>query len=126
MRTVLDARERAYGLARAALKRRATNVVILDVRKLTSICDYFVLCTGRSTIHVGAVADEMVEALSEHGVQPGHIEGRREARWVLLDYLSVVAHVFTQEAREYYGLERLWADAPREEITDNAPLSQEK
>lgn len=121
----MEARERALALARAALKRRATDVVILDLRKLTPICDYFVICTGRSTIHVGAVADEMAEALSEHGVQPGHIEGRKEGRWVLLDYLSVVAHVFTQEAREYYGLERLWADAPREEITDDSPQPQE-
>lgn len=122
----MDARERAYALARAALKRRAMNVVILDVRKLTPICDYFVICTGRSTIHVGAVADEMTEALSEHGVQPGHVEGRKEGRWVLLDYLSVVAHVFTQEARDYYGLERLWADASREEITDDSPQPQER
>ena len=121
MRTLLDARERAYALARAAIKRRATNVVILDVRKLTPICDYFVLCTGRSAVHVGAVADEMVEELLEQGVRPGHVEGRREGRWVLLDYLSVVAHVFTQEAREYYALERLWADAPREEVTDGGP-----
>lgn len=89
---------------------------MLDLRSLTSVCDYFVLCTGRSTVHVKAIADEIVNRMAEQGVKVGHVEGLSEGRWVLLDFLSVVAHVFTAEAREYYQLEQLWWDAPREEV----------
>lgn len=115
----MESSERARAIAEAALHRRGSDVLILDMRELTPMCDYFVLCTGRSSVHVGAVAAEIVDQMKQRGVNPGHVEGRREGRWVLLDYLSVVAHVFTEEAREYYGLERLWADAPRERVEDS-------
>jgi ribosome-associated protein len=112
----LTIEEKAHAIAEAAAHRRAADIIILDLRALTSICDYFVICTGRSPVHVKAVADEIARTMAEGGSKPGHIEGLSEGRWVLLDFLSVVAHVFTGEAREYYQLEQLWWDAPREEV----------
>ncbi|MBC7287980.1 MAG: ribosome silencing factor [Armatimonadetes bacterium] len=111
-------KELAAAIARAALRRRAENVVILDMRSLIPLCDYFLICSGRSAIHVQAIAEEIVQRLEEQGVEVGHVEGLPEARWVLLDYLDVVAHVFTPEARDYYALEQLWADAPAEKIEE--------
>ena len=102
------------------MRRKAEDVVILDMRNLMPLCDYFVICSGRSTTHVQAIAEEIVERMEEQGVRVGHVEGLPEARWVLLDYLDVVAHVFTPEAREYYALEQLWADAPAEWIDEEA------
>jgi ribosome-associated protein len=112
----LTIEERAHAIAEAAAHRRAQDILLLDLRSLTSVCDHFVLCTGRSTVHVKAIADEIVDRMAEQGVKVGHVEGLAEGRWVLLDFLSVVAHVFTAEAREYYQLEQLWWDAPREEL----------
>ena len=107
-------KELARAIAEAALRRKAEDVVTLDMRNLMPLCDYFVICSGRSTTHVQAIAEEIIERMEEQGVRVGHVEGLPEARWVLLDYLDVVAHVFTPEAREYYALEQLWADAPAE------------
>ena len=84
---------------------------MLRVNELTSIADYFVICTGRSDRQVGAVASGIVDSLRDDGIRPLAIEGEQAARWVLLDYGSVIVHVFAPEEREYYGLERLWAAA---------------
>jgi ribosome-associated protein len=117
----LEPHERALAIARAAIERRAADVLILDMRDLTAICDFFVLCTGRSPVHVQAIAEQIQDFLKAQGGRAGHVEGRAEGRWVLLDCLSVVVHVFTEEAREYYGLEKLWGDAPSQVVADEAP-----
>lgn len=116
----MQPKERAHAIAQAALRRRAERVVILDMSEMTPMCDFFVICSGRSEIHVQAIADEIRERLDEQGVVPAHVEGLPEGRWVLMDYLSVVVHLFSPEAREHYGLEYLWGDAPREEVEDEA------
>lgn len=99
--------------ARAALDRRANNVVVLDLTGLSSFTDFFVICSGNSDTHVEGIADIIEEKLDEHGVKLWHREGERKASWILLDYIDVMVHVFTEDTRDFYSLERLWGDAPR-------------
>jgi ribosome-associated protein len=99
----MESKELAIRLARALDAKKAVNVHILAVEDLTTVTEYFVIATGMSTTHVGALADEAVKVL--------RTEGHDGKRWVLLDYGSVIVHVFTQEAHDYYDLEHLWADA---------------
>lgn len=103
--------------AEEALSKKAGNVVILCLRDLSPMTDYFVICDGSSDIHVRAIADHICEVLKERGVTPWHVEGREHAHWILIDYIDVVVHVFLEEPRLFYGLERLWGDAPTEVIS---------
>ena len=105
--------DHALTAAEGADEARALYIVILDLRALTAICDYFVICHGRSPIHVRSVADEIEEAMQQRQLARHHREGRAQATWIVLDYLDVVVHVFTEETRNFYALERLWGDAPR-------------
>jgi ribosome-associated protein len=98
--------------ARAALAKQAADLVVLDVQRVSSIADYFLLCSGKSATHVQTITDAIRDALREHGVRPRHAEGVAESGWVLLDYGDVLMHVFLEETRAYYALERLWGDAP--------------
>ena len=109
--------------ARAALDRRANNVVVLDLRGLSSVADFFVICSGNSVTHVEGIANIVEEKLDEHNVKLWHREGRRGASWILLDYIDVIVHVFTEDAREFYGLERLWGDAPKTIYDEEADQS---
>jgi len=99
--------------AEGANEARALDIVVLDLRALTAVCDYFVICHGRSSIHTRSVADEIEEAMERRQLARHHREGRAQATWIVLDYIDVVVHVFTEEARNFYALERLWGDAPR-------------
>jgi ribosome-associated protein len=96
----------------ALLDRKAVDPVILDLRGLTAATDYFVIVSGTSAAHVRGMADHLVTALAPAGVEPHHVEGLAQGRWVLLDYVDFVVHVFHPELREFYQLERLWGDAP--------------
>ena len=107
----MESRELAIRLARALDAKKAFNIHILEVEDLTTVTEYFVIATGNSTTHVGALADEAEFQLGREGVQVLRTEGQDCKRWVLLDYGSVIVHVFTQEAHDYYDLEHLWADA---------------
>lgn len=107
-----ESRELAIAAARAASSKQGRDVAVLDVRNLIVITDYFVIASGSSDRQVRTMAQEMEKALRERGVKPVRREGQREGRWVLLDFVDFVAHVFHDEEREYYGLERLWQDAP--------------
>ena len=98
--------------ARAALDKRATDLVVLDVRSVSSVADYFLICSGKSTTHVETVADAIREELKAEGIRPLHAEGVAESGWILLDYGDVLMHVFLEDTRAYYALERLWGDAP--------------
>ena len=98
--------------ARAAAEKQARDVAVLEVKDLIAITDYFVICSGANDRQVKTIAEEVERALREHGVKPVRREGEREGRWVLLDFVDLVAHVFNEQDREYYGLDRLWADAP--------------
>lgn len=118
-----ESRRVAVVAARAAASKQARDVAILDVRDLIGITDYFVIVSGTTDRQVRAVAEEIERALKGRGVRPVRREGQREGRWVLLDFVDFVTHVFHVEEREYYGLERLWADAPSVEWEERAVQS---
>ena len=97
--------------ARAALDRKAIDLVVLDVQGLSSVTDFFVVCSGRSTTHVASIAGAVRVAMKAE-VRLLHAEGAPESGWMLLDYGDVLVHVFLEATRVYYALERLWGDAP--------------
>jgi ribosome-associated protein len=99
--------------ARAADSKKAFEILVLDLRKLTTICDYFVICSGSNSTQVGAIADSVGQDLAKAGIHPSHVEGQAGATWVLMDYGDVVVHVFEEQTRAYYRLEKLWGEAPR-------------
>lgn len=110
---MLNSLEAAQLCAEAADDKKASNILILDLRGLTYITDYFVICSGGNITQVGAIADNVGQVLAKAGIRPSHVEGASEASWVLMDYGDVVVHVFEEQARIYYSLEKLWGDAPR-------------
>lgn len=107
----MTAREKAVLIAGILDEKKAQDVKVLDIAKLTSIGDYFVIASGTSVPQVKALCDEVDEKLSAAGEEPRRREGYQTAAWVLLDYYDVVVHLFLKDTREFYGLERLWADA---------------
>ena len=98
---------------RAALGRKVKNLVLLDVRGLSSIADFFIICSGRSNRQVSAIADFIQTDLKSEGIRPLSVEGKKEGHWVLLDYGHVILHVFYDPMRDFYDLESLWIDAQR-------------
>ncbi len=110
-RTTIDALSIARTACEAAEARKAVDVLLLDVRELTIIADYFVIAAGTSGIHVKAIVDAISEELEDRGVLPQHREGTPEAGWMILDYADTVVHVFHVREREYYDLERLYRGA---------------
>ncbi len=107
----------ARRIAELAQEKLAADVVILDMRPVCSYTDFFVVCTGQNPRQTKAIYDEVRERLKhDDGLLPRSVAGEREARWILADYLDVVLHVFTPEAREYYRLEELWGDVPSVEV----------
>lgn len=109
-------------IADAASDKKAQDIVFIDMRNVSLVADYFIICSGSSVPQVKAIADNIEEKLAEAGVEMIHREGYREGRWVLLDYGTCVAHIFLTEEREFYHLERLWGDAPQEEYEEEASL----
>lgn len=99
--------------AHAASDKKASDLVMLDLRKIASFTEYFLICTGTSTRQVQAISDAIEEELRKNSKRPLHIEGRSGAEWVLLDYGDFIVHVFTSASRKFYDLERLWRDAGR-------------
>ncbi len=110
----------ARKISRLALEKKAEDIVILDLTGLSAACDCFVICSGASEPQVGAIAEQIVGKLKEQGIAPWHVEGRAVRRWILIDYVDVVVHVFHHETREYYTLERLWADAKVTKVREPA------
>lgn len=108
----MDVKTMCQAICKAASDKKASDIVTLDMRELTSSTDYFVVCSANTATQVRAIADNIEEGLAEQGVPFNHKEGYREGEWVLLDYGDVVAHVLRQDAREYYAIEQLWNDAP--------------
>lgn len=97
----------------AASEKKALNLVVLDVRNLTSIADVFIICSGRSNRQVNAIAEAVVAKLKKHKIKPLSVEGTGQGHWILLDYGHVVMHVFYEPVRQFFDLEGLWADARR-------------
>jgi ribosome-associated protein len=111
----LTSKKMALLAARAAQSKKAEEIIILEIGKISLITDYFLICSGDSDVQVKAIADAVVEKLRKEGVRLGHLEGYNEGRWILLDFGDIVAHIFYGETRKFYDLERLWKDA---EITN--------
>jgi ribosome-associated protein len=103
---------------RAAREKKALDLTVLDLREVTSFADYFLICSGTSTRQVQAIADAVLGKLREAGTRPLHVEGYEVAEWTLIDFGSLIVHVFSEKARRFYDLERLWRDAKRVEIPD--------
>ena len=110
--------EMAMLLAKALDSKKGQSIKVLKTEGLTTLADYFVLCTGTSNTQVKAMSDACEEAAEKEGERVHHIEGHRDGTWLLMDFSSVVVHVFTDEARAFYDLERLWADAEQVDLKD--------
>ena len=114
----VSAEEVARAAAQAAYDKKADDVQVLDLTELSDVCDYFVIATGSNNRLVDSIVDEVEEKVAEKcGEHPFSIEGREQKTWLLMDYGSVVVHVFTPEARDFYRLEKLWGDAPQLDLT---------
>jgi len=121
-RPVLGPEELAGAIADYAADRKALDIVQLDLRAIIGYTDYFVICTGRTERQTRAIHDAIYEGMkSEHGRLPERVEGLPGARWILMDYLDVVVHVFVPDAREYYRLEQLWGEAPAQAVGAGSP-----
>lgn len=114
----MDPKELALTAAKALDDKKAKDLQVLETAKLTTLADYFVICSGTSTTQVKALADFCEKTLKNAGEMPHHTEGHGDGGWVLLDYSSVIVHIFMPEAREFYNLERLWNDAAQVDISD--------
>ena len=101
---------------RAVEDKKATDIVVLDLRKAAGFTDFFVICAGSNPRQIRAIADSVMAALADEGTKPAHVEGYDRSEWVLLDYFDFIVHVFAPETRLFYGLERLWGNAERIEV----------
>ena len=108
-----------------ALEKKATDIKVLDLRKLADITDYFLICSAEVELQARAIADHIIESLRKKGIKAWHAEGYQNSKWILLDYVDVVVHIFLDETREFYGLERLWGDAKVKEIKEKIKLPKE-
>jgi len=113
---LLKPKNLAKKIAKISYEKKAENIVIMNLKPLTTICDYFLICTAQSDTHAKAITDELIGKIE---TRPWHIEGYEGLKWVLIDYVDVVAHIFLKEIREYYNLERLWGDAKIENYPDS-------
>lgn len=116
MRTITLAKK----IAQLTLTKKAHDVVLLDLRKVSDMTDFFVVCSADSDIQVKAIADAVMDGTDELGVSAWHSEGLSQRQWVLLDYIDIVVHIFHKEVRRFYSIEKLWGDAKIETITDEA------
>ena len=111
-------KELALSAVKALDSKKGRDIKVLETGHLTTLADYFVLCTATSTTQVKALADTCEKMLKDQGEMPHHVEGHRDGGWILLAFSSVVIHVFMEESRKFYDLERLWSDATEVDITD--------
>ena len=111
-------KEMALLLAQAMDSKKGKDIRVLETDGVTTLADYFVLCSGSSAPQLKALADAGEKAMKDHGILPHHLEGHRGGTWILQDYGDVVVHVFDKEARAFYDLDRLWADAKTVDLSD--------
>ena len=114
---MLSEKEMIAIIVKALDGKKGKDLKVLRTADQTTLADYFIICSGSSNTQVRALADAVEEAMSKAGEEPHHIEGHRDGTWVLMDYSAVVVHIFTEEAREFYDLERLWKDAKDVDIS---------
>lgn len=122
----MKSKEKALLFARVACDKKALDLVILEIKDLSSFADYFIICSGESTRQVQAIAEHLEINLKEQGIRPLGTEGAQGGRWVLLDYGDVIIHVFHETEREYYDLESLWGDCPRIAFDEKQPPPAKK
>jgi ribosome-associated protein len=121
----MDSRKLALLCRELADNKKAEDILILDVRELSSVTDYFVIAAGTSEPHLRAIVDEVVDRLREdHDLRPNAIDGAFHTAWVVLDYFDVIVHVMRKDVREHYDLETLWGDAPRVRPKKHAPAKK--
>ncbi len=101
-------------------EKKGDDVLLLNIKKLSPITDYFIIVTAQSNLHAQAISDELAFRLKKQNILPHHIEGYPNGQWIVLDYFDFVVHIFLNEVRQFYGLERLWGDAPQKRFTDPA------
>ena len=114
----MNSYEMAVQLAQALDNKKGQDIKVLKTENLTSLADYFVICTATSNTQVKAMSDACEEAMEKNGERVHHIEGHRDGTWLLLDFSDVIVHVFTDETRKFYDLERLWGDAEEVDLSD--------
>ena len=114
----ITSKESARLIASLAAEKKAEDIVLLDMRKVSAICDWFVIVSANSSRNLTAISNFIKERMSKKGRHPINSDGRRNPYWVLLDYADVVIHVFFKDVREFYALERLWSEAPTEKFDD--------
>lgn len=110
--------EKTLLLTRLALEKKACDLVVMDVRGLTSIADYFIICSGRSDRQVQSIAQGLEENSAQHGIKPFAVEGSGRGHWVLMDFSDVIVHIFYEPVRRFYDLDGLWGHAPRAELPE--------
>lgn len=114
----MTAYELALEAAKALSDKKGENIKVIKITKVSTLADYMVIATGGSNTHVKALAEELEYKLKEEGYNASHVEGHRSNTWILLDYITVIAHVFSEDAREFYNLERLWQDGEEIDISE--------
>ena len=114
----MNSYEQSILTAKAISSKKGLNIKLIEIGDISSLADYMVIATGTSSTHVKAIADEVEYQLDEAGSSVSHIEGYRSNSWILLDYVDVIVHIFSDEAREFYDLERLWQDGKEIDISD--------
>lgn len=114
----MESKELALEIAKFLDSKKATDLEVIQIGELTTIGDYFVIATASNTVMVKALCDDLDEHLGKtRGISPKRIEGRSTGQWILLDYRDVIVHIFYTDTRDYYGIDRVWADAPRLDLT---------
>lgn len=116
----------AKKIANLTLTKKAHSVIIMDLKKITDITDYFVLCSADSDTQVKAIADAVIEGTDKIGIPAWRTEGLTQRQWIIIDFVDVVLHVFLKEARNFYNLEKLWGDAKIETVVDKPPAPKPK
>ena len=114
----MTSKELAHRISEVIFTKKGFNILTVDLSKLVSFTDYFVICSADSDTQVKAISDQLDKVLSDEGVKCWHKEGLKALSWVLMDYVDVVVHIFKKDAREFYNLEKLWGDAPTNKMTD--------
>jgi ribosome-associated protein len=117
-----DSKQRALLLINALLEKKAKDIVLLNVREISAFADYFIICSGTSDRQVRAIASHIQENSKKAGLIPLGVEGKEKGQWLLLDYDDVIVHIFFEPTRAFYDLERLWSEASRTVIPENAAL----
>ena len=115
----MEGQELAHKIADLILEKKGEKIIIQDLRKVTSMTDFFVICSVEVDVQAKAIVEHIKDQLVYQSIRPWHTEGQAQSNWILLDFVDVVVHIFKKDSREFYGLERLWGDAKTIEIKDD-------